>query len=643
MAYLQHQYTSCRHGLGSGAGWQTRAASSGLGRDEMRDIQQKGGYIPASGLPKSPTPEEIAAFPVKMAAYRLGNGRPALSHACYVGTDYSGRFGNAFLHTLVAMGDQWDDYPIIAWGAGEWKRELRAGEDSEDAMLELAPLDRLPVGGLVDPKSVRDFLLECAGVDHVEGMLNALLDVGLSHRRLVIRAEGEAIPFWIGAMLFSLPLYLVTRVSFTTYSDDPARTDFLINGLVEGVGVELTTSQTRFQYHYFDPYRQVGSNAPSTRVAAWLASLWKQGDFDTLTQFHLFLAGIGWNSIDASLELAHALYTRLDGGTNTAPAGLAEAVGAWTPEDRAKLFDWLYENGHGALLADIGDQRISLAETPLAAFDEVYRETVGKWPAFGCEWLGFLVDGLLRRCSKEERLDVIVHLLDHIDLALLVDRELLGGMVASLDESITLDPRDGGDDLVRVRRIERVSQAYSPSPPLQRSRIFRLLEAAEGAAGRGGQVDPAIMDSLVVLLSGFSGPRRPLFARILAAVLGDPDLGAAVHVLERLAQLESNAAVEEFSKIISARGGNGEQRFAELLAELATRKNSRTLLEQVMEACPPRMMKSVSPLVARNLQEEALVRYLTCYERLFPPSRLQAMKNKAEKTMMSFLFGAKKT
>lgn len=102
MQVLQLFYTSCESGLSSGKGFQTYSMSPGIRADERREIESLCGYRPPDKLPAQPTPEEISdLFPITFGCRQLQTGRYVVWQIKYLGQDYSGRYGNYFVHALV--------------------------------------------------------------------------------------------------------------------------------------------------------------------------------------------------------------------------------------------------------------------------------------------------------------------------------------------------------------------------------------------------------------------------------------------------------------------------------------------------------------------------------------------------------------
>src|SRR5690348_14693863 len=101
MGVPQMYYTSCAAGLTGYPGFQFNAATPGIDPGVLRRVEQATSYVPPGSLGYEPTAAELAACPVNLSYLPGGDGTPAvLANTVFVGTDYSHRSGNYFVHAL---------------------------------------------------------------------------------------------------------------------------------------------------------------------------------------------------------------------------------------------------------------------------------------------------------------------------------------------------------------------------------------------------------------------------------------------------------------------------------------------------------------------------------------------------------------
>ncbi|SEG04795.1 hypothetical protein SAMN04489712_10323 [Thermomonospora echinospora] len=274
MAWQLH-YTSARSGPTGRSGFQFVAETPGLPPGVRAAVTPFMAYRPPPDAPLSPNPQELERFPVALAYEPVG-GRALLVRSRYLGQDYSGRYGNFFAHAVVAEREELEGLrPIELWQAEIWAE--RPGEG------ELAALEDLPPGAGVSPETLAGRM---AG-DGSHRLLVRLVDAAVAalergHGRLVLVCEdAEPIVRWIAVLSYSLPAAATARLSFTTFSADPAGAPHRVVGTTPGVWSAA---------HHDDPAFFVGpdSGEDSTgseddgeggRFARTVAACWRDRDF----------------------------------------------------------------------------------------------------------------------------------------------------------------------------------------------------------------------------------------------------------------------------------------------------------------------------------------------------------------------------
>ncbi len=214
MPIRQLYYTCCRRGLSSGSGFQIRAASPGIDPGDREELIRLGLHIPLATAPE--------ATPLAFRAGRLASGRTFVQRSRYLGTDYSGRDGNFFTHSLIA------DTPLALWAVDYyewpcWVDELRSEEGSRaPEPLTAVVLPSVPSGDSFSYPELGLFLREVPErAVRLQAMLYVLLTPSSDRKPLLIRDEKENNPFWIACLTKALPRCTAGRLRFSTFQCAP--------------------------------------------------------------------------------------------------------------------------------------------------------------------------------------------------------------------------------------------------------------------------------------------------------------------------------------------------------------------------------------------------------------------------------------
>src|SRR5579864_3093140 len=133
MKALQLCYTSCRRGMSGNAGFQTWCQSLGIQPDERRELERRCLYRPPRDAHPEPDRDEVEhRFPIALRYFPLDGGRAALIRSCYLGRDYSGRWGNFFAHALLLRQEPRAPacWPIDYYEWAGWRDRLTPEEES---------------------------------------------------------------------------------------------------------------------------------------------------------------------------------------------------------------------------------------------------------------------------------------------------------------------------------------------------------------------------------------------------------------------------------------------------------------------------------------------------------------------------------
>lgn len=359
VSHEQLFHTSSRHGLDGVAGFQTHAASAGLGRGPIVAIERlHARYDAPPDAPYQPDAEQMAAMPVALRYCNVAGVGPVVSQSRYVGREYrgrdgapdEGRFGNFFCHAVVgsATGAPFDGFrPIDLWGSPDWTTD-------ESAVQVLEPLERLTPGSLDVDAAVRDAArspeLSAVVLDAAIGSLAG------GPPLLLVDATWDGPARWIAWITAALPGGLAGELSFSTYERRPENSS--------GYHVLGTTPAC-------DP--GAGTHARVRRIAVQ----------DPVTDAAGLYARV---AARVAADGAHALaaFSAALGGTDDdrlgARAVLAAADGAVVTEDDLvpvlRELDDALSRGHV-------DAALAVLE-PLEVFDAEDREAVDQWLALHC-------------------------------------------------------------------------------------------------------------------------------------------------------------------------------------------------------------------------------------------------------------------
>jgi len=326
---LQHYYTSCQKGLSGYAGFQSRAETPGLRAQDRRELESKALYQPPRDLPREPDADAIAAnFPRAFRFFQLASGHQALARSTYVGQDYSMRWGNYFVHSLVLEGGTAPAWPIDAYAWPGW--ETRLVPDLDDAMPEPLPLvDAAEITHTADFafSELQTFLGEGKNrVGLLSSMVRAVFQRSTDHRAIVIRAATELDGvYWIACMQKAFPPACAATLSCSTYQFDP-RSHMALNATLGETDFLFDESERRFQFYVFD---MVGGQHSDVResmleyadtVAHWMAT-----DPERVEGLHRFAACFEFSDIHE--DLMHLLRLYRCAGADAPPLSSQE-VGA---------------------------------------------------------------------------------------------------------------------------------------------------------------------------------------------------------------------------------------------------------------------------------------------------------------------------
>jgi GTPase-associated protein 1, N-terminal domain type 2/GTPase-associated protein 1, middle domain len=294
MKSLQLCYTSCRHGMSGTAGFQTWASSPGLHPDERREIERRCLYRPPRDAHPEPGRDEIAhRFPIALRYFPLDSGHAALIRSCYLGRDYSGRWGNFFAHALLLQEPRaLPRWPIDYFEWAGWRDRLTLEEEGTAPPPALPEVDVVPVEPAPSFRlsELQEFLGEEPRRPELLARMGRAILLGRAAARcLVVRDTATNGLYWIACLQKLFPPAHARGLSFSTYQDDP-RGCAAINATTGETGFTFDDDERRYRFYMFDlqggRHSEVGdSDEDYPAVAArWLAA-----DPERLAGFHSFM------------------------------------------------------------------------------------------------------------------------------------------------------------------------------------------------------------------------------------------------------------------------------------------------------------------------------------------------------------------
>ena len=249
-SFQQVYYTSCEEGVRGGKGFQILSHSENMPQPLLRAIEQLAAYSPPRSLPTRPSPEEVARFPVSLLYQRLKDGMPLVAQNRYVGRDYSGRFGNFFMHVLVpevSDGAFLPMAPISLWEAPFWRHESDAGASRS------LPCHRMDEGSHpFDAQGIARFLQEGNRLDWVSRFLGAVETALGNGRRIILVDTDTHVAGWVKLASSVLPESLCLSLTFDTYARSPYERDVLLAGTSADSDFRFSPHELEYQFFVFD-------------------------------------------------------------------------------------------------------------------------------------------------------------------------------------------------------------------------------------------------------------------------------------------------------------------------------------------------------------------------------------------------------
>jgi hypothetical protein len=318
----QLHYTSAATGLAGRPGFQFVATSPGATPAMQQAVAPYLTYRPPPSAPTQPTPTQLPTFPVSFSY--LPEGQQVILTQCrYLGTDYSGRYGNFLGHAIVAAPSELPDQPPIAlWRSRIWATEPASSLKSLDHELRnlIGPAPR------TEP---HDRLAEI-----IEAAL-ATLD-GRAGQVFLVADDVEAVVAGIAAVSYALPLAWARRLSFVTYTGDPDRA----RQHLVGTTADAWRGGGAGHGQVFRLDRPAVAGNPAGRYASALAAAWVREDRYEVDALNELVTAVAEDAAerDAAAALAGLCRGEPVGGSD------APRVAALLDRRADRLPGWVWED-----------------------------------------------------------------------------------------------------------------------------------------------------------------------------------------------------------------------------------------------------------------------------------------------------------
>jgi hypothetical protein len=318
----QLHYTSAATGLAGRPGFQFVAASPGATPVMQQAVAPYLTYRPPPSAPSQPTAAQLAAFPVSFSY--LPDGEQAILTQCrYLGTDYSGRYGNFLGHAIVAdLAELPDQPPIALWRSPVWATEPA---DSLKSLADHGLRDLVGPPARTQPHSQLGGLLEA---------VLATLD-GRAGQVFLVADDVETVVGGIAAVSYALPPAWARRLSFVTYTGDPDRARQHLVG--------TTADAWRGGAGHGQVFRldqPAAAGMPAGRYASALAAAWARQDRYEVDALNELVTAVAQDPAerDAAAALASLCRGEPVGGSDAA------RVAALLDRRADRLPGWVWED-----------------------------------------------------------------------------------------------------------------------------------------------------------------------------------------------------------------------------------------------------------------------------------------------------------
>ena len=265
---MGHQliYTVAKRGV-KGQGHCIYSLDEYFPQDSLRNT----GYYSKFKLPRTINVSDITNAPAEnislpSAFSYFFDGKYNFFSKSYLGKEYldsNARPGNFLNHWVIL--DELGQQPIEKFGSPSFRKSMSVDEvDNSEIPKYLSDKVEL-INGQIKLDIVQNFIKTANNKAILSQLLSAVIDEQIStkKRTLILVDKFENIPLWIGAILYSFPLCLSKRLSFSTFEFSPNES-YMQNDFFDIVGVipegtDFRSNNSLF-FNVFDMRTEINSN-----------------------------------------------------------------------------------------------------------------------------------------------------------------------------------------------------------------------------------------------------------------------------------------------------------------------------------------------------------------------------------------------
>ena len=211
-------YTSWKNGSSTRKGYMVYSKSRDITDEEVEKILAVMRYEAPSFLPYTPTKEEIElSFPKNFAYFQLPSGRFCIAQSCYIGQDYTNRWGNYIIHAYV-IDDIENMIPSNLIGADIFRRCLTDEELNAEKAPDFLPQVEIEDKGLAITEQEINAFFNCEQrINLLKKLVQLSINSAKNQTKIKFVDDYENMKYWIKAISLLIPRALIKYFYFSTY------------------------------------------------------------------------------------------------------------------------------------------------------------------------------------------------------------------------------------------------------------------------------------------------------------------------------------------------------------------------------------------------------------------------------------------
>ncbi|MFF3732128.1 GTPase-associated protein 1-related protein [Streptomyces sp. NPDC002476] len=230
MSLAQLHYTSApaaRAGGAGGGGARFTAVGAGLPTQVLADAERILAYEPPTGTPDHPIADELRSLPEAFSFSKLSDGGHLLSRTVALGGPGGIGFHAHAVHLPAGTRLPGDALPISAWRSPGWSAA------PPDDVISGRTAAALPASSAFGPEALNDFAVSRSPwLAAVFTDLRRVCEEPSASRVVLVERRSADVARWIALAGAVLPADHAHRLTFTTYTRDPARSAHQVVGVL---------------------------------------------------------------------------------------------------------------------------------------------------------------------------------------------------------------------------------------------------------------------------------------------------------------------------------------------------------------------------------------------------------------------------